>query len=513
MGLGLVALVLGTSACSSTDSGSVPDTTAITGSEPGGTLRIGAVGFDPITAFDPLLVAPTNQSAMIALDLTTDSLTEWPGDIGSTEAAVPSIATSVTPDPTFTVWTVVLDPDRTFSDGSTVTAEDVRFSLDRAKAASSTLAGARLDVVSAVGVVDPATVRITTTGPFVQLPELLASPLYGIVSRAAAEAPTGGRLVGSGPYGFVTGDDTTVGLVRVTGPAADGAGPDRVELRRYGTIAESFAALGAGDLDWSLAPVDASLTTGEVVVAPSGAAGWLGIDVGDPTFSDIRFRQAIAQAIDRDAVVAAALPGCLASSTLVVTGVPGRSADPCGESCHHDFNPGSSRALLATVFPDGTIPTVVLDTFDEAGQRRVLDEVQADLEAVGIPVEQHIVAPEEYDAFVVSGGQGVFSLGTVGIIPIQDSYVGSSFVSTSGDNATGLRSATLDAQIAQARGTTDAGERESRYRAIEQQVLSQYVQIPLFQLQAHQAVSEQVRGFTPRLDGTFVLADLSLVGP
>ncbi len=499
------------------------------------TLRVGLVAVGPGEVFDPLSVAATNPSAMIALDLVSDALSEWPGGAGSSEPAQPAIAESITPDDANTLWTVALDPDRTFSDGSPITADDVVFSLDRVKASgASNLAGARLDVVEAIEAVDATTVKITMTSPFVQLPELLASPLLGIVSKAAITADPS-TTVGSGPYTpastsagdasmdaassgtTVGGDDaavvTTMTLRRAPGGAGEWLSPDVVELVPFDGVAESYDAFSSGELDWSLVPNDAegpASDVGTLVMAPAGVVGWLGINAADPVYGDARFRQAIARAVQRDAIVDETVPNGVALEAIVADGVPGHVPDPCGDVCDVTSSGDAARALLAEAFPDGAIPTVTLNGYDDPDQRALLDHLEGDLEAVGIPVEQRLEPPDSYEAFVVSGQQGVFSLGTVGIVPMQDSYVGSSFLSDSWDNATGIRSDTLDAQIREARAATDVGERENLYRSVETQVLAQYAQIPLYQLQVRQAVGARVSDFETRLDGTIVLTQLSI---
>ncbi len=509
-------------------------------------LRVGLVGASVHDVFDPLKVAPTNPSAMIALDLVSDSLTERPGGIGSSESAesaVPSIAQSLTPDAAHTVWTVEIDGARTFSDGTPITADDVVFSLERAKArGAENLAGARLDVVASVASVDPRTVEITTTGPFVQLPDLLASPLYGIVSKSAVSHDPS-TTVGSGPFALASGSGSgtiatadeegtsprgtsvrpdegpgarggVMSLVRVDGPAAGGIEVGAVELRPFDDVVSSFAAFSQGELDWTLVPSGVaapSTDVGALIEAPTDVVGWLGINAADPTYAEHRFRQAIAQAIDREAVIESAVPGGAPLEAIVAASVPGHVDDPCGDLCDVSYAPDTARALLAEVFPDGVVPTVTLDGYDDPHQRALLERVQRNLEAVGIPVQQHLEPPDEYEAFVVSGHQGVFSLGTVGIAPLQDSYVGSSFLSDSGDNTTGVRSASLDDEIRAARGDVDDARREDRYRSIERQVLAEYVQVPLYQLQVRQAVGKRVRGFETRLDGTIVLRELVVV--
>jgi ABC-type transport system substrate-binding protein len=179
--------------------------------------------------------------------------------------------------------------------------------------------------------------------------------------------------------------------------------------------------------------------------------------------------------------------------------------DPCGDLCLHD--PGTARALVAEVFPDGNVPTVELDFYSDPGetdttQQQMADAIKADLEAVGIPVT---LAPKpfaEYRTFAVSGGAQVFSYGWVGLAPDPDAYLAPLFLSDSPDNVTGYNNPFVDVFIADAR-TGDPATRDQRYRDIEKLVMSNVPIVPLAELQTRVVVSGAVGGYQARINGTF----------
>ena len=74
-----------------------------------------------------------------------------------------------------------------------------------------------------------------------------------------------------------------------------------------------------------------------------------GFNLKNPKFADVRFREAIVRAIDRDAIVRA-IYGAAAQRLdgLVPDGVPGFQPDACGERCGYD--PERAQALVAEVF-------------------------------------------------------------------------------------------------------------------------------------------------------------------
>lgn len=511
----VLALVAGMAACTGEDA-RTPATTE-GGFRQGGTLRLGVSG---LSTLDPARVVPTEQAEMIAADLLYDSLTT------DANPAEPDLAESLEPSEEHRTWRIVLR-ERTFSDGSPITAADVKFTLERlARQGSTSLAGNRLDIVAGyqafavdqtatelagVRVVDGRTLEISLDVPYSQLPELLGSPLYGIVPRAAAQAAGdrfGEQPVGSGPYRFAGRDGSVVRLERTPGAAGDTVGPDVVELVGFDTIAGSYAAFEAGQVDWSLVPSDretlerAAATYGDDAFVPFGAELWFGINQNDPAYADVRFRRAIVAAIDRERIARTVFPGRTPLRGLVAAGVPGVGDDACSAVCPYD--PAGARALLAEVFGGGPVTTtVVLDTYDDPQQVAVINAITADLQAVGIPVEHRVKTFDEYRSFVVSGEPDVFSFGWVGINPTQEAYLGPPFLSGSRDNVVGVRSESVDATITRARATADAATREQLYREVEQRLLGDGVVIPITQLMTNQVISSRVQGFVGRLDGTF----------
>jgi peptide/nickel transport system substrate-binding protein len=104
-------------------------------------------------------------------------------------------------------WEFTLRPQVRFHDGSPLTADDVKFSIDRARG----LGGPRtfrtyLKDVDSVQVAGPLTVIVRTRQPSPTLPDNLG--LIGIVSRGVGAAgeedfASGKAAIGTGPYRFV----------------------------------------------------------------------------------------------------------------------------------------------------------------------------------------------------------------------------------------------------------------------------------------------------------------------
>ena len=122
---------------------------------------------------------------------------------------VPALAASweLTRDPT--IWEFKLRPNAAFHDGAAFDADDVVFSLDRARSDGSDMRSL-LSSIERVVKVDPQTVRVRTKGPDPLLPNNLTDILvmdqswaerHGAVRPAGAgESPAARSANGTGPY-------------------------------------------------------------------------------------------------------------------------------------------------------------------------------------------------------------------------------------------------------------------------------------------------------------------------
>ncbi|WP_231750755.1 ABC transporter substrate-binding protein, partial [Mycobacterium sp. NAZ190054] len=225
----------------------------------------------------------------------------------------PALAESWEVSPDQLTWTFRLRPGVTFHDGTPLTAGDVVFSYRRI--IDEQLANSdKFSSVRAVEAPDPATVVIRVERP---TPNMLTN-LGGfkgmaIVSRANVES---GRIathpVGTGPFRFLgqkSGDSISLGA----NPEYWGGVPgvSGVTFRFISEPSTALSALQAGEIDWtdSVPPQrvaqlrdDESV---ELAVTPSNDYWYLALNEAREPWNDVRVRQAIAYAIDRDAIVQA----------------------------------------------------------------------------------------------------------------------------------------------------------------------------------------------------------------
>ena len=123
---------------------------------------------------------------------------------------VPFLAETISSNPAFTEWTIKLRSGVTFHDGSPLTAEVVKNNLDAYRgqypARTSLLFIFVLQNIAATEVVDPLTVKVTTTTPWSSFPSFLySSGRLGITGQAQLDdAETcSSNLIGTGPFELV----------------------------------------------------------------------------------------------------------------------------------------------------------------------------------------------------------------------------------------------------------------------------------------------------------------------
>ena len=291
---------------------------------------------------------------------------------------------------------------------------------------------------------DAATVVVRLDRPFSSFPAVLGHPGFGIVPKAAVE-----RL-GAGFKATRSGRGRSAGWIGRGRAALACAGPpatrpqarvDGIDFVDFVDVDAAYAAFGDGSVD--VAPVpparadDAARSFGRQGMSPYNGLVFYGLNLKSPDLADVRFREAIALAIDRQEIVEDVYQGsvCLATG-LVADGVPRRDGNACGDRCRHD--PDGARALLAEAFPAGNIPEVAIDHDDDPTQAAVAAVIKTDLDTVGIPsvLRPHPFA--DYGRFLVSGQQELFRLGWIADYPSPDGFLTPLFSSSSPDNLTGL---------------------------------------------------------------------------
>lgn len=278
-----------------------------------------------------------------------------------------------------------------FHDGSDFTADDVLFSIDRARAEDSTNAQKTLFAnIESVEVVDPLTVAINLAQADGNLLFNLAwGDAVMVASESIDDAAT--HPVGTGPFRFskwVQGDH--IDIEKNADYWGEPAKLDKATFKFISEPTAAFAALMAGDVDtFPVFPAPENLPQFEadprfaVVLGSTEGETILSINNKEPPLDNVLVRQAIAHAIDRSAIIDGAMFGY--GTPIGSHFAPHNPAyvDLTGKSA---YDPEKSRELLKEAGLEVGFKTT-LKLPPPAYARRGGEIIAAQLREVGIEVE------------------------------------------------------------------------------------------------------------------------------
>jgi len=296
-----------------------------------------------------------------------------------------------------------------FHDGSPMTADDVKYSLDRARGSDPALpnatAASYLAAVSSVDVTDATTVVLRLKRPEPLMQRALAY-LAGMIVPKAYLTRVGNdgfwkSPIGSGPYRVVekvAGDH--IGLASFANYWGDKASIKNVTYKIIPDPASRIAALQSGGADFVIdtdpSQVDPLRKAGLAVVAnPQGENLFLQLNrfsPGAPT--DSRVGQALNMAVDRDSIIKNIMLG-FGSPIASLETAPGM-IDPALKP--YPFDPAKAKQLLMDA---GFDFNTALHVANPIGRYLKSDEiaqaVSSDLAKIGVKLQ---VDNMEYGAWV-----------------------------------------------------------------------------------------------------------------
>ncbi|WP_341367822.1 ABC transporter substrate-binding protein [Yoonia sp. BS5-3] len=306
-------------------------------------------------------------------------------------AILPALARSWDISEEGLVYTFTLADGVSFHDGTTMDAEDVKFSLDRARAEDSTNAQKGLfEGITDVTVIDPQTVQVTLAQPN---GNFLFNLAWGDAVIVAPEsiADIASSPIGTGPFTFadwVQGD-----RIELTRNADYWGAAPALESATFRFIADptaAFAAVMAEDVDAFIGfPAPENLPQFEadprfqVLVGNTEGETILSTNNKMPPFDNVLVRQAVAHAIDRQAIIDGAMFGL---GTPIGTHFAPHNPDYVDLLGNSPYDPERAKELLAEAgFADGFTTTLKLPPPSYA--RRGGEIIASQLRAVGIETE------------------------------------------------------------------------------------------------------------------------------
>jgi peptide/nickel transport system substrate-binding protein len=376
------------------------------------------------------------------------------------------------------VYTFTLHDGVTFHDGTAMTAEDVVFSIDRARAEDSTNAQKPLFAgIESVEAIDDTTVRVTLGAPDGAFPFKMAWGDAVIVAPESA-ATNATNPVGTGPFRFsewVQGD--RVELVRNPDYWGEPVALEAATFRFISDPNAAFAAMMAGDVDaFPNFPAQETLPQFEadprftVVVGSTEGETILAMNNAGEPLNDIRIRQAITFAINRQDIVDGAMSGY---GVPIGTHFAPHNPDYVDLTANSPHDPDRARALLEEAGAEGLTLRLMLPPPTYA--RRGGEIMAAQLREVGIETEitnmewadwlERVFRGGDFDLTVISHTEPF----DIGIYADAEYYFG-------------YDSADFQAMNAELEVTNDPAARSEILARMQTQLSEDYVNAFLFQL-------------------------------
>jgi peptide/nickel transport system substrate-binding protein len=310
-------------------------------------------------------------------------------------------------------------------DGRPVTADDVVWSFERFMKVSPQRDN--LGMVKGVQAVDPHTVVFTLGEPFAPFETTIASPLLWIMPREVIEADGDARqrVIGSGPFVFERFEKGVQVVARRNPDYYLAPRPyvDEVVLLIVPEDATAVAGLRSKAIDvTALSQTDRNAVAAadpqiQLLDYPQNLISFMYWKVGGPPFDDVRVRQAVSLALDRDETIGVlyegrgtynnAIPAALESWYL-----DPRSAEmgPGGKYFKRDVA-GAKQLLAAAGHANGLkVPLIAsLNAYGNVFNQGV-ELVIKQLKEAGIEAD---LRPQDYSAYVSSTFLGRFDPGTM----------------------------------------------------------------------------------------------------
>jgi peptide/nickel transport system substrate-binding protein len=482
----------------------------------GGTIRVGIT--QEIVNLDPHLA--TAFSSFQILDLVYESLLRLDPRTLKLE---PNLAQSWTVSPNGLEYTFTLRRDVTFHDGSALDASDVKATIDRILDPETKSPQASfLAVVREVTVVNPFVVRITLRQPSPSFLSLLTNPGRGIVPANFTDKVGDARVktLGTGPYMLAEFGPGSVRLVRyerywrkdaqgIRLPYADSVVyrviPDAATLRAAVRAGEVDMIIGFG-VDITAARALQGVPGLRIMSVPDLSYSLVGINAAKAPFSDVRVRQAMSLATDREQIVQVVYGGRATVGGPVPPTLEEWRPIPARNLPFYRRDVARARALLqqAGVALPLAVKMMPIPTVPDAVQMaQVLKEQWApagltvELEQVDFATFLSRWRGSQFDTFVsLNGGS-----------PDPDLHLYRHIHSTGSTNVFKFKDATVDQLLDQGRATADPARRVEIYARAQRAIAEAVPFLFIAYADLFAVRREQLQGFV--LSSTRSMAPLA----
>ncbi len=416
-----------------------------------------------------------------------------------------------------TTWRFTLRQDVEFHNGEPFNAEAVVYSAERMIDPDfHSEIFSFVATISGAEKVDDYTVDIFTVGPD---PILLSRLTWlNIVPPVYAEENPeqfGNSPVGTGPYKFVEwvrGDHVTLEANEDYWGGAPSIGS--VTIRPIEETATAAAALQAGEVDLVRHLIPEYLAQVPKSASVHGIEfPWVRINTLTPPLDDLRVRQALNYAIDKEALADSLYSGyaAIAEGQILTPAHFGYNPDVTA----YPYDPEEAKRLLEEAGATGATLQFVGESGRWLKDKELVEALAAQWEAVGLNIDVQIVEWSQWLDLLFAGADAApdlqFSSHDNSLFDADRTL---SVLFTTEGMAQGGQSAygnpRVDELVTAARTETDPAKREDMYHEAVQIIHDEAACIFLLNLDDIYGLSEGLE-WTPRVDGRILVKDMTLV--
>ncbi|NBH32453.1 ABC transporter substrate-binding protein [Clostridiaceae bacterium] len=427
-------------------------------------------------------------------------------------------------------YTFYLQKGVKFQNGNDFTAEDVLYTferlltvegglntelLDQVKGAAELMEGTA-DTLEGVEVVDDYTVKITLKEPFAAFLSCLTAPGLSIYDSEATEA-AGDQFgmdpavtVGTGPFKFagwnfndqlvlVKNDDYWRGASELPGVVIKIIPDTETQTMMF-----ESGELDLLDLDFVTDAADRFLETypDQIVQGPRVGITYFTMNFNKEPFQDVKVRQAVQMAIDRQAILDALYGGRgQVEHGIYPYGLIGFNEGQTKIS----YDPEGAKALLEEAgYGSGFTMELAADASASDTVTMALEIIKEQLSEVGIQAEIKNYDESTWLETRKSGELGSFMSTWTADFNDPENFIYTFF---GNEEKTKIRSInypdqTVMARVSAARGIVNEDERLAEYQALEEKLIHEDAAwVPMYSRMHLWAVSKRVQNFKPVWSG------------
>lgn len=438
-----------------------------------GASAVSAQVLELAVADSPAGLDPHIVTAFTSFQVVNGTVYEALTEVGPDLRIRPALAESWEVSDDGLTYTFTLREGVTFHDGSAMTAEDVVASIERVKseAIGSPLAS-RVAAVESARAVDERTVEVTLSEPSAPFLTQLASVAI-VPSEYQADAESlQQQPVGTGPFAFEEWQPNNYILLTANEDYWREDLP-KLEGVRFNIVPESATRqVGIASGQYQMLPNIDAATALQLQGRPGVTLQdtlelsytLLGMNTSKPPFDDPKVRQAVNYALDREAIVQAALFGAGVAAGPLSPALEAWARDVSEFPCYQ-HSPERARELLAEAGVETPVKVTML-VLPRQDIRDIAQVAQAQLNAAGFEVELNIPELGQFVQDWRNSNFDVFASANAGSVDPDDFFY-RAFRSGGSTNVFKYSDARVDELLDTGRTELDQAARKAAYDELQ----------------------------------------------